>query len=188
MTDTIDKIQQLTGLDDADRKKLKEWIAKQPDAMWLELEDVRFKVKDLLNKKKKELQIELSRKEFFCAVQFLSLHKMYNVHEKGIYSRNPEQDQVKDLVKTKYKKLKEELLADKRKKRNPAYLRIKELFGTIQALIEEEGASWREVERYMHKYHKLTVTYAHLNKTYNQLKKDQALQSQLLTELKEGDD
>ncbi len=155
------KLNTYTKLSHLKRSQSLKWIAKQNEELIL-----------YAFEKQKDYIFKLSNKEetnksiLYLSAFYLAANELYDLHHaKNCKKKVTNIDEIGDITTMQAKHFKQAQPSVK-------YDRLLNLKGKILALIEEQEFSYRQVSKFLKKYHRFGVSHTLIAKFYNDIKDD----------------
>jgi hypothetical protein len=160
----IDEVERLTGFSDNRRKALAKYYLLQPDQIRIESHKLQF---DLMQQNNKKM-IKGKKNEFTYAYFLTALHYMQNIETKQSRKAALTPEEVRRIEHIRKNRIK----AAHRTKPSTTKTNIElEYFYLIQKL-RDENLSWRDISRYIAKFHKKRISHVYLAQCFNQISKE----------------
>ncbi|MCX5814011.1 MAG: hypothetical protein NT178_15920 [Proteobacteria bacterium] len=153
----LNYIYEITGLSDTERRSLINYYARLPEPVRIEAHKIQT---DLMRQMKTGQRIKEKQAEFTYAMLVLALRKMKRI-ETGEYV-GAGMEKIRDMRAGR-------IMAAKKKKTS----RIKDLielrYYALITQLREKELGWREIAKYLEKYHKSKITFSYLRQCYEQI-------------------
>jgi hypothetical protein len=151
----------LTKTDEASRRRLLKWLARQPDA-------TRIEAMGLMAASYYQIKEErLNQAEKYYAALCTALKSMRQV-EKGLTRKSPDHD-LKPVAKiTKIQAAR--IRAQRTKKSSPKRKRLMGMWGLVEQLRTKEQLSFREIAKFLKTYKHFEISYIHIRNIWAELK------------------